>query len=75
MLGHLIFSVQCHFWQYLNNCYFLVHMLTFDVRKPISPPLRFWALQQWMGLMKNKYQLDATYYFIILLIGSTCFGH
>jgi len=23
--------------------------------------------------MKN--QLDATYYFIVLLIGSTCFGH
>jgi len=22
-----------------------------------------------------KYQLDATYYFIVLLIGSTCFGH
>ena len=25
--------------------------------------------------MKNKNQLDATYYFIVLLIGSTCFGH
>jgi len=25
--------------------------------------------------MKNKIQLDATYYFIVLLIGSTCFGH
>ena len=24
---------------------------------------------------KNKTQLDATYYFIVLLIGSTCFGH
>jgi len=24
---------------------------------------------------KNKKQLDATYYFIVLLIGSTCFGH
>jgi len=23
----------------------------------------------------NKNQLDATYYFIVLLIGSTCFGH
>ena len=25
--------------------------------------------------MKNKNQLYATYYFIVLLIGSTCFGH
>ena len=25
--------------------------------------------------MKNKNQLDATYYIIVLLIGSTCFGH
>ena len=24
---------------------------------------------------KNRTQLDATYYFIVLLIGSTCFGH
>ena len=26
-------------------------------------------------ILKNKYQLDATYYFTELLIGSTCFGH
>ena len=25
--------------------------------------------------LKNKNQLDATYYFIVLLIGSTYFGH
>ena len=25
--------------------------------------------------LKNKNQLDATYYFVVLLIGSTCFGH
>ena len=25
--------------------------------------------------LKNKNQLDATYYFIVLLLGSTCFGH
>jgi len=25
--------------------------------------------------VKNKNQLDATCYFIVLLIGSTCFGH
>ena len=24
---------------------------------------------------KNKNQLDVTYYFIVILIGSTCFGH
>jgi len=26
-------------------------------------------------VLKNKNQLDVTYYFIELLIGSTCFGH
>jgi len=25
--------------------------------------------------LKNKNQLDATHYFIVLLTGSTCFGH
>jgi len=25
--------------------------------------------------MKNKIQLDATYYFIMLMLGSTFFGH
>jgi len=25
--------------------------------------------------MKVKIQLDATYYFIMLMLGSTCFGH
>ena len=25
--------------------------------------------------MKNKIQLDASYYFIMLMLGSTCFGH
>jgi len=28
-----------------------------------------------MSILKNKNQLDATYYFIVLLVGSTCFGH
>ena len=37
-------------------------------------------VQSWFGTdlsvyLKNKDQLDATYYFIVLLIGSTCFGH
>jgi hypothetical protein len=26
-------------------------------------------------ILKNKNQLDATYCFTVLLIGSTCFGH
>ena len=26
-------------------------------------------------MLKNENQIDATYYFIILRIGSTCFGH
>jgi len=25
--------------------------------------------------LKNKIQIDATYYFIMLMLGSTCFGH
>jgi len=25
--------------------------------------------------MKNKIQLDVTYYFIMLMLDSTCFGH
>jgi len=25
--------------------------------------------------MKNKIQLDVTYYFIMLMLNSTCFGH
>ena len=24
---------------------------------------------------KNKFQLDATYYFFMLMLGVTCFGH
>jgi len=28
-----------------------------------------------LGELKNKNQLDATYYFIVRIIGSTCFGH
>ena len=27
------------------------------------------------GQLKKKIQLDATYYFIMLMLGSTCFGH
>jgi len=27
------------------------------------------------GYLKNKIQLDATYYFIMLILGSLCFGH
>jgi len=25
--------------------------------------------------LNNKIQLDATYYYIMLMLGSTCFGH
>jgi len=28
-----------------------------------------------MSLQTKKIQLDATFYFIVLLIGLTCFGH
>jgi len=33
------------------------------------------ARKQIIPHLKNTNQLDATYYFIALLIGSTCFGH
>jgi len=26
-------------------------------------------------VLKDKIQLDATYYFIMFMLGSTCFGH
>jgi len=29
----------------------------------------------YMKTLKNKIQADATYYFIMLMLGSTCFGH
>jgi len=47
-------------------------ILSVDRRKAVS--LRVLLFVTWRGL-KNKNQLDATYYFIVLLIGSTCFGH
>ena len=39
--------------------------------------LCIWCLLDRASLwwLKNTNQLDATYYFIVLLIGSTCFGH
>jgi len=33
------------------------------------------TINQWIYSLKNKNQLYATYYFILLLIGSTCFWH
>jgi len=33
------------------------------------------SFMQLVESLKNKNQLVATYYFIVLLIGSTCFGH
>jgi len=30
---------------------------------------------KYLDVLKNKNQLDDTYYFIVLLIASTCFGH
>ena len=35
----------------------------------------FSRITNYQQKLKNKNQLDATYYFIVLLIGSTCFGH
>jgi len=32
-----------------------------------------WQIEQ--KELKNEIQLDATYYFIMLMLGSTCFGH
>jgi len=38
---------------------------------PLSDLMQLYYLRH----LKNENQLDATYYFIVLLIGSTCFGH
>ena len=35
--------------------------------------IEYLVAMQWF--LKNKNQLDATYYFIVFLTGSTCFGH
>ena len=39
--------------------------------------LKVWInrLKQCGVELKNKIQLEATYYFIMLMLGSTCFGH
>ena len=37
--------------------------------------LFFDMLDRAVVIKKNKNQLDATYYYIVILIGSTCFGH
>ena len=42
-----------------------LYMLIFDV---------CWTVHH-CDKLKHKNQVDATYYFIVLLIGSTCFGH
>ena len=42
-----------------------------------SPSVPAWNVRGWTKVrwLENKNELDATYYFIVLLIGSTCFGH
>jgi hypothetical protein len=41
----------------------------------VSPAL-LWGFQvPHTNILKNKIQLDSTYYFIMLMLGSTCFGH
>jgi len=37
--------------------------------------MNIWSHYQGSRTLKNKNQLDATCYFILLLIGSTCVGH
>jgi len=38
-------------------------------------PLLAIEVPQTLTFLKNKNQIDAAYYFVVLLIGSTCFGH
>ena len=40
-----------------------------------TPVLFARSVSKYFEGLKNKNQLDATYYFTVLLIGSTCFGH
>ena len=43
-------------------------------KRNILPEIGDHWIEKYLHL-KNKNQLDATYYFIVFLIGSTCFGH
>jgi len=38
-------------------------------------PFRVLKFTVTLVVSKNKIQLDATYYFIMLMLGSTCFGY
>ena len=70
---NLIFYILC-------LCFFLLSIL------PLVSHSEFWSLHitgwtvlrhvwlKYVYWLKNKNHLDATYYFIVLLIGSTCFG-
>jgi len=59
----------------LQQYAFILHMV--QATTSFCSPTLYASLKQSSNInnMKNKNQLDATYYFIVLLIGSTCFGH
>ena len=52
-----------------------VHLLFYTYHLPLVNYAIWSVLQLNYRLPKNKIQLDATYYFIMLMLGSTCFGH
>jgi len=55
-----------------------LHTLNFTTRRTVQSPSSdsdvYWTVHH-CDDWRIRNQLDATYYFIVLLIGSTCFGH
>ena len=49
-------------------------MICFKVKLRLVSDV-YWTVHRCDNLRIKKKQLDATYYFIVLLVGSTCFGH
>ena len=71
-------NVLCDFCNFLENTnkysWKCVKILTNKYVTRVSLGLSYICFVTFR-YMKNKNQLDATYYFIVLLIGSTCFRH
>jgi len=60
---------------YVINCKYLYHHIVV-LDKYTNSNIVYYKHNGVTSLMtENKIQLDATYYFIMLMLGSTCFGH
>ena len=68
--------MTCRWWRrkQRGDCLLLVQWRIFKVFFPVSVNRAPWHWQI-NSLVTKENQLDATYHFIVLLIGWTCFGH